>query len=127
FLPRHSAVPRPAELERAAAHAVLFAAYNDVAASETLFQRNLKEAENRLVKRHGFLLTAEDRRNLEYVYRAFFSEGPDLRYSFPRQSVAARWFPTYAELMTATDQAGLNHSYVATEQNFRILREFERH
>ena len=127
FLSRLFSRPRPASLERSAAPATLFGAYNDVTASETLFQKNLKEVENRLVKRHGFLLTADDRRNLEYVYRAFFSEGPDLRYSFPRQSVAARWFPTYAELMTATDQAGLNHSYVATEQNFRILREFERH
>jgi hypothetical protein len=126
FLSRLFSRPRPAGLERASAPAVLFAAYNDVAASETLFQRNLKEAENRLVKRHGFLLTAEDRRNLEYVYRAFFSEGPDLRYSFPRQGVAARWFPNYAQLMMATDLTGVNHSYMANEQNFRVLREFER-
>ena len=63
--------------------------------SETLFQKNLQDVLNRLVKRHGFPLSTEDRRSIEYVYRAFFSEGPDLRYSFPRQQVGARWFPNY--------------------------------
>ena len=126
FLSRLFSRPRPAGLENSSAPEVLFGAYGEVAASETLFQKNLKEVENRLVKRHGFPLTADDRRSLEYVYRAFFSEGPDLRYSFPRQGVSARWFPTYAELMMATDRTGLNHSYVANEQNFRTLREFER-
>jgi hypothetical protein len=127
FLSRLFSRPRPAGLEHSSAPEVLFGAYHDVTASETLFQKNLREVENRLLKRHGFLLTAEDRRSLEYVYRAFFSEGPDLRYSFPRQGVGARWFPTYAQLMMATDLTGLNHSYVASEQNFRMLREFERH
>ena len=60
------------------------------------------------------------------MYRAFYSQGPDLRYSFPRQQVGARWFPNYEELMMATDLAGHNHSYVATDQNYRALREFER-
>ena len=63
---------------------------------------------------------------IDYIYRAFYSEGPDLRYSFPRQQVGARWFPNYMELMTTTDLAGQNHSYVATEENYRVLREFQR-
>ena len=127
FLSRLFSRPRPAGLKSSSAPSVLFDAYNGVAASETLFQKNLKEAESRLIKRHGFPLTADDLRSLEYVYRAFFAEGPDLRYSFPRQSISARWLPTYAQLLMATDQSGLNHSYVANEENFRMLREFERH
>jgi hypothetical protein len=126
FLSRLFSRPRPVGLEKSATPKVLFDAYNDVAGSETLFQKNLQEVEDRLVKRHGFPLTAEDGRNLKYVYRAFFSEGLDLRYSFPRQQFGARWFPSYVELMEATDLTGLNHSYVANEQNFRTLREFER-
>jgi hypothetical protein len=127
FLSRLFSRPRPAGLKSSSPPSVLFDAYNGVAASETLFQKNLKEAESRLIKRHGFPLTADDLRSLEYVYRAFFAEGPDLRYSFPRQSVSARWLPTYAQLLMATDLTGLNHSYVATEENYRMLREFERH
>ena len=127
FLSRLFSRPRPAGLKSSSAPSVLFDAYNGVAASETLFQKNLKEAESRLIKRHGFPLTADDLRSLEYVYRAFFAEGPDLRYSFPRQSIGTRWLPTYAQLLTATDATGLNHSYLANEENFRILREFEQH
>jgi hypothetical protein len=127
FLSRLFSRPRPAGLKSSSAPGILFDAYNNAAASETLFQKNLKEVGSRLIKRHGFPLTADDRRSLEYVYRAFFAEGPDLRYSFPRQSVGARWLPTYAQLLTATDLTGLNHSYVANEENFRTLREFEQH
>jgi hypothetical protein len=127
FLSRLFSRPRPARLGSSSAPGVFFDAYKGVAASEKLFQKNLKEIESRLIKRHGFPLTADDRRSLEYIYRAFFAEGPDLRYSFPRQSIGTRWLPTYAQLLTATDLTGLNHSYVANEENFRMLREFEQH
>ena len=90
-----------------------------------LFQINLREVQDRLDVRHRFPLTPEDLRSLEYVYRAFFAEGPDLRYSFPRRR-SPPWFPTYADLMMAGDQTGVNHSYMANERNFRTLREFER-
>ena len=125
FLSRLFSRPRPVGLDKSSTPRALFDAYADVAASETLFEKNLQEVDNRLIKRHGFPLTVEDRRTLEYIYRAFLAEGPVLRYSFPRQR-AARWFPTYAELLVATDRTGLNHSYVATEQTFRVLREYER-
>ena len=125
FLSRLFSRPRPAGLEESSTPKALFDAYRDVAGDEMLFQRNLEDVQVRLVEEHGFPLTAEDLRSLEYVYRAFFSEGPDLRYSFPRQQ-SPRWFPTYAELLAATDQTGLNHSYLADEPNFRTLREFQR-
>jgi hypothetical protein len=125
FLSRLFSRPRPAGLEESSTPKVLFDAYRDVAGDEMLFQENLQDVKDRLVEEHGFPLTAEDLRSLEYVYRAFFAEGPDLRYSFPRQQ-SPRWFPTYAELLTATDRTGLNHSYLADEPNFRTLREFQR-
>ncbi len=125
FLSRLFSRPRPAGLEESSPPKVLFDAYREVAGDELLFQKNLREVEHRLVEEHGFPLTEEDLRSLEYVYRAFFSEGPDLRYSFPRQQ-SPRWFPTYAELLAATDRTGLNHSYLADEANFRTLRDFQR-
>jgi hypothetical protein len=125
FLSRLFSRPRPAGLEETSTPKALFDAYREVAGDEMVFQKNLQDVEDRLVEEHGFPLTEEDLRSLEYVYRAFFSEGPDLRYSFPRQQ-SPRWFPTYAELIMATDRAGVNHSYLADEQNFRRLREFQR-
>src|SRR5262249_50791524 len=109
FLSRLFSRPRPATLDRTAATAapkVLLDAYDKVSADEALFQKNLREITDRLTKRHGFALSTDDIRTIEYIYRAFFSEGPDLRYSYPRQQFGARWFPNYTDLMTASDLAG---------------------
>jgi hypothetical protein len=125
FLARLFSRPRPTGLDESSSAKALFDAYDEVEASEPLFQTNLAEIDKWLVDRHGFPLTPDDLLSLEYVYRAFFSEGPALRYSFPRQRTG-RTFPTYAELMMAVDLSGVNHSYVASEQNFRTLRDFER-
>jgi len=126
FLSRLFSRPKPAGLDKSASAKVLLEAYSGVAGSEPLFQQNMQAVWERLVKRHGFGLNPEDRDSIEYIYRAFLSEGPDLRYSFPRQQFGARWFPTYAELMTTTDLAGVNHTYIANEANFKALRDFER-
>jgi hypothetical protein len=55
------------------------------------------------------------------VYRAFYSAGPDLRYSFGR---GAGWqpFPTYRDLMTADDGQGVQRSYLASEELYAALR-----
>ena len=126
FLSRLFSRPRPAGLERSSSPSALFDAYEDVPARRALFGKNVEEVEKRLVKRHGFQLTEEDLRSLEYVYGAFFSEGPALRYSYPRRTAVSFLFPTYADLMTATDAAGVGRGYLASDQNFRALREFER-
>jgi hypothetical protein len=126
FLSRLFSRPRPGGLTRTTSAAQMFDAYNRAPSSEKLFAKNLQDVLDRLVKRHGFTLSIDDRRSIDYIYRAFYSEGPDLRYSFPRQQVGARWFPNYMELMTTTDLGGQNHSYVASEANYRVLREFQR-
>jgi hypothetical protein len=124
FLARLLSRERPAGLDESSSPKALFAAYDDVEPSEALFQKNLADVENWLAGRHGFALTPNDLRSLEYVYRAFFAEGAALRYSFPRRRLQV--FPTYAELLMAVDRAGVNHSYLASEQNFGILRDIER-
>jgi hypothetical protein len=116
---------RPAGLSTSSTPQVLLDAYNEATPSETLYQANLHAVLDRLVKRHGFALREEDRTSLGYVFRAFYSDGPGLRYSFPRQG-DARWFPTYADLMTQTDLTGNNHAYLATEEHYKVLREAER-
>jgi hypothetical protein len=125
FLARLFSRARPAGVNRTAPPQLLFAAFSSSPPSEALFQKNLQAILNRLTKHHGFPLSSDDRHGIEYVYRAFFNGGMDIRYSYPRQ-FGGIWFPTYAELMTTTDQHGQNHSYMANEDNFRALREFQR-
>ncbi len=104
---------------------VLFDAFADAEPDPELFQKNLADIEKWLTSKHGFALTPDDLRGIEYVARAFFSEGPDLRYSFPSPRLA-RVFPTYAELQKTDDGSGTSYTYLASEETFRALRDYER-
>jgi hypothetical protein len=125
FLSRLFSRPAPEGLTGDPIAAELFEAFGSVPASNVLFTRNLEAITDRLVKTHGFRLSPDDLSAVEYVYRAFFVSGPDLRYSFPRQGFGGRWFPSYAELMMETDLNGVEHSYLASEANYQTLRRFE--
>ena len=126
FLSRLFARPRPVGLTDKTPVAELLDAYELAAPRDDLFQRNLAAATDHLVTRHRFALTPDDVRGLEYVYSAFYKGGPDLNYSFAGSTFGGLRFPTYAALMTETDDHGDQRSYLATEENFRLLREMER-
>jgi hypothetical protein len=128
FLSRLFARKRPSELSNDATVEALFAAYGDVMPSEALFRSNLQAARDRLVNDHKFALSSDDLKSLEYVYSAFFRGGPELNYSFSPSGVAGfgGGFPSYRELMVETDGQGEKRSYLATEENFRLLREYEK-
>ena len=125
FLSRLFSRPRPAGLTRTSTPQALFEAYEGVPASDDLLQKNLHAIMDRLTRQHGFDLYRTDPPSLEYVYRAFYNAGPDVRYSFPRQ-FGGRWFPSYSDLMLETDATGVNHSYIATDENYQALRQMER-
>jgi hypothetical protein len=132
FLSRLFSRPRPGGLDANAGPAALFQAYANVPADSTLYARNLAAVKEHLVGRHKFALTSDDLRTIEYVYSAFFTAGPDLTYSFTMPGRGAsmmfygRRMPTYAELMMESDGAGNQRSYLASEDNYRTLRDLER-
>jgi hypothetical protein len=128
FLSRLFARKRPADLAASAKVDVLFAAFENVPQSEDLFKENLQAARDRLVKDHRFALSADDFKSLEFVYSAFSRGGPALNYSFSPTGAGGLGvgFPSYLDLMTETDGQGEQRSYLATEENFRVLREYER-
>jgi hypothetical protein len=135
FLSRLFSRPQPAELTRHSTAQALFDAYEKVAPSRDLHQQQRRAAIDHLVKHHHFPLTDEDRRTIEYVYDAFFQGGPDISYTsssfrgylgYGPPGGGWRRFPSYAELMLATDLAGENHSYLASDENFQALRALER-
>jgi hypothetical protein len=132
FLSRLFSRPRPAGLEANAGAPALFQAFTNTAPDSALFARNLTAVKEQLVTKHKFGLTTDDLRTIEYVYTAFFTAGPDLTYSFTMPGRGAsmmfygRRMPTYAELMMESDETGAQRSYLATEENYRTLRELER-
>jgi hypothetical protein len=124
FLSRLFSRPRPEGLGPESSVQTLFEAYAQVPSSEDAFQQNLAGAIDWLVTHHGFRLSGADLRSIEYVYRAFYNGGPDLRYSFTNQ-FSNRWFPSYADLMQETDGQGQPRGYLATEEHFRVLKDLE--
>src|SRR5207247_9009397 len=59
----------------------------------------------------------------------FYVGGPDLGYSnvaFQPRSAGPRLLPTYEELMIDTDENGQQRSFIATEENFLTLQQFEK-
>jgi hypothetical protein len=125
FLSRLFSRARPAGLNAKSSPQALFEAYGAVEASNERFEHNLRSVIEHLVSRHRFSLSASDRQSIDYVYRAFYSSGPNIRYSFGRYG-GWRQFPSYAELLMETDDRGENHGYLASEERFQTLRELEK-
>lgn len=118
----------PRRLDAGVSVDTLFAAYAVGVPDSALYRANLAALEDRLVKQHRFALDSADLRSLEYVYGAFFTAGPLMTYTFsPAGRGYSRGFmPTYAALMTETDSAGTQRSWLASEENYGVIRDLER-
>jgi hypothetical protein len=129
FVSRMFSRKRPAGLGPSSTAAAIFAAYEKVAPSPELYARNLAAIEAHLTKPHGFLLSVEDRRGLAFISNEWFKQGPDIHYELTNNGFGGRGgpggFPTYAELMSSTDSEGRNHSYLASEASFTIVKDLE--
>jgi len=117
---------RPAGLDSASTPEALFNAYGNATADTLQYVKNFAAITDWLTERHGFALTGTDLQALDYVYRAFATAGPDITYAFPGGGGRGfgRW-PSFAQLMLESDGQGMNRSYLATEMNYRALRELQ--
>ena len=96
----------------------LFSACERAAPDQAFFDSNLKRIKAQL---H---LSRDDEKIVEQVYRVFFAIGPDLSYSSTDSYAPSG--PSYTNLMTLTDANGRNWSYLASEENFRFVKEMQR-
>jgi len=108
------AKPRPEGLNASSTAFALFEAFGRSSSSESLYRTNLKAIEDHLTKTHGLPLPAEDLKGIEDVYETFYLSG-----------FAVRAQPTYAQLMVATDAAGVERGYLASEASFAFLKNLE--
>lgn len=121
FVSRLFSRKRPADIDNAVGVRALFDAYRPVEPDGTLYETTLRAVLDRLTRDHGFPLTDADRMSVTQAMTAFRNAGP-----FSLKGFGDTTNPTYAELMAATDLAGGLQSYLASEENFRIVRELER-
>jgi hypothetical protein len=138
----------PAGLSASSSAAEIFAAFERATPSQELYDQNLKAIKAQLVNKHGFKLSSGDLDGIDFVYSAWFQAGPDIQYELTtgggriggrgignrgigrggrggRGSRGGGEFPSYSDLMTASDGAGKNRSYLASEELFRFVKDLE--
>ena len=129
FVSRLFSRPRPDKLDSTATAMQIFTAYSAVPPDSARFRANITGIRDALTKKHGFKLSDADLETIAYVYEAFVSAGPDITYNFNQGNRAGGFgrgsMPSYAALQVETDSAGVHRSYMATEANFRALRDVE--
>jgi hypothetical protein len=117
---------RPEGLTEKATAERLFHEYLFISRDEALYQKNVKAIQNLLVQKHQFDLSLTDLKNIAYVYSVFANDGPYLDYSSGGLGTApGGGMPNYSELMIADDAHGVQRSYLASEANYKIMRDME--
>jgi len=129
FISRLFSKPRPANVGPESTVVDLFSAYARVQTSEDLYRLNLLALTDHLTKKRGLPLSPGDLRQVEGLFFAFFWEGPALRYTTsPSGLGGARFssnFPSYEELMMQSDWDGVRRGYLASEENFRVIKSLQ--
>jgi len=123
FVSRLFSRPKPDGIDRRASAKELLAAYERVSPDPKLHEKHHRAVLRSLVEKHRFVLGAEDLRLLRYVHDAFFYTGPDISYSYP--TPAGQRFPSWSDLVQATDLSGTNHGYLGADETYKLVRKFQ--
>jgi hypothetical protein len=137
FVSRLFSRKRPPNLTAQSGVMEIFDAVQTAERSKELYEENLKEIVDHLVKKRGFPLTEADREGIAWALGNYEYFGPFINYGsslskgvppdivgvsgggFGRGSSGA----TYLSLMLADDGTGKNRSFLATEENFNFLKD----
>ena len=128
FLSRLFSRPVPSGVPTTSTPDVLLAAFHNEAPDPVAFERNEAEIYRVLTHDHGFTLTRADLGGIDTVFSAFYSAGPDIRYSFGGRGGGWQVFPSYSNLMVEHDDDGghgVQRSYLASEDLYGTLRDLE--
>jgi hypothetical protein len=121
FLSRLFSREVPAGLPADAGVGEIFSAIEGSTASQERHKATLQLVKHHLTVQHGFALSEEDLAGIEYVLTAFFYSGPSIAYS----NAGRGRYPTYQDLMAASDRDGEQRSYLASETLYGRLRSME--
>ncbi len=117
--------PRPVGVDTASTAQALFAAVRKMPTTDSLYRANRTAVWDALIHGHGFPLTLDDERTVDYVYGAFYAAGPDLTYNFRPGRGSIGGYSTLESVQTADNGEGVNLGFLGSEANYRWLRELE--
>jgi hypothetical protein len=135
FLSKLFSRPRPEGLTKDSSVQDIFrafSAYPVVPPEEPLpprFEENFKAIIDDLKVKHHLPLLDDDVPGIRYVYEYFGHYGPELTYwmsgGFGGGRGGFRNSPTYGDLMVAADAGGTLRSYLASDENWNVLKALE--
>jgi hypothetical protein len=126
FVSRLFSRKRPSGLGARSSVNDIFNAYIAAEPSEALYQKNVREIRDHLLKKRRFPLSAGDLEAIEEVFEAFFRFGPYIDYNSSSGGAAYRGqLASYADLMTAVDINGLARSFLGMEASFAFVRNLQ--
>jgi len=122
FVSRLFSLRRPAGLGRKSTAQEILTAYRDPKLrSADLYKKNAADMRRFFLRKNNLGLAEEDVKAIETLRDAFYTRGLDIHYEITPGSAGS--FPSYAELMVATDDAGMARSFLATEENFAVIKD----
>ncbi len=145
FLAKLFGRPALQDVDTASTVVALFNALANTRPDSALYRDNLRLIIDQLTKTHGFVLSDSERVSLHCVYGAFFSQGPTLTYNYGSECRNTGGFyggmgggggfrgggggfggmPSYLSMMTEMDGEQADHGYLASEANYRALKNME--
>jgi hypothetical protein len=103
----------------------LFLAFDGLKGDKAYYTENLAAIKGIFAK-HRFALSADDLQKVEYIYDVFFRAGPKIDYRFASAYPAGMApAPNYIQAMTDTDSDRKSWSFLATEDNYQVVRQLQ--
>lgn len=97
--------------------------------SQSIFDANLVRIEKSIAEGFHFPLSAKDRSDLQYVYQSFWKANLDISFRMGNgpygQSYFGGGFPTFSDLILATDQSGQRGNFLASDADYQFVRKLE--
>ena len=87
---------------------------------EPVFLRNFAAVKAIIGNKYGLKLSPEDFSKIDYVYRTFWQQNLDLRFSSIGRFNASN-YPTYEQMLLETDRLGRQENYLSSEDLFQWL------
>lgn len=124
FVSRLFSLRRPAGLTARSTVNEIFTAFNGPdLRSDDLYRQNLAAIRDLFQKKGKGAVSTDDMKGIEQVYETFVTRGLGIHYEVTPGSAGS--FPTYVEMMIATDAASVPRSFLATEEQFALIKDLQ--
>jgi hypothetical protein len=121
FVSRLFSRARPSGLTRESTATEIFSAIEFAPPSEQVYLETILGIRDVLITKHGLPLSEEELDNLNYIFTSFYRFGPAISYSSSRSGRAAT-HAQYSSLMQLTDAAGIQRSYLSSDERFQTVK-----